>query len=142
MPKEVIHWGKQYILQHYPESENTSEFWSQEPFNGIPQALDSTDPAQTLVEFLGETKRLTREPNLEVVWVRPEDRAPVARGEDAEGHVQIGIDIDMVDMEDRMRYSDGVLAHTFYTDRLTRAQINQLIRVLKRARTAAFGADE
>jgi hypothetical protein len=66
----------------------------------------------------------------------------VALGEDPEGHVQIGIDIDIVDLEDRMRYSDGVTARTFYTDRLTRAQINHLIRTLKRARTAAFGEDE
>lgn len=142
MPKEVIHWGKQYLLVHHPKSETVSEYWDQEPFTGVPGSPDPNTPSPTLEEFLGENRRLTREPNLEVVWVRPEDSAPVPRGEDQEGHVQIGINLEVVDMEDRLRYSDGAVAHTFYTDGLTRGQINNLIRVLKRARNSAFGSDE
>lgn len=142
MPKEVVHWGKQYVLRHHPKTDTIGEYWEQEPFNGVPGSFDPNTPGPSLEEYLGETGRLTREPNLEVVWVRPEDRSPAPRGEDQEGHVQIGIDLDMVDMEDRLRYTDGDSAHTFYTDRLTRGQINNLIRVLKRARNAAFGSDE
>jgi len=192
MPKQVIHWGKQYVLLHHPETKNTSEWWEQAPYTPaslpLTGALEDYKTIQRVLnEYRGETlvvdgligdktreafKRhqaalgvnpdgiwgknteaahaawiaktvqTTRQPNLEVVWSRPEDHGVVAQGEDPEGHVQIGIDLDRVDLEDRIRYSDGVLAHTFYTDRLTRGQINELIRVLKRARTAAFGVDE
>jgi peptidoglycan hydrolase-like protein with peptidoglycan-binding domain len=86
----------------------------------------------------------TRHPNLEVVWTRKEEyNVSVPAGEDPEGWVQIGIDLDKVDLMDYMRYDDdSVTAKTFYTDKLTRHQINELIRVLKRARNAAYGSDE
>jgi len=194
MPKQVIQWGKEYVLLHHEETDKTGEWWEEIPYT--PAALPLTgeledyktlqrvlneyrnenlvvdgkigvktreaiarhqellgvkadgfwgpDTEAAHAEWIGKKIQLTRHPNLEVVWVRPEERPPVARGEDLEGHVQIGIDLDIVDLEDRMRYDklDGVTAKTFYTNRLTRAQINELIRTLKRARTAAFGADE
>lgn len=86
---------------------------------------------------------LTRHPNVEVVWSRMEEYTETRRREeDPQGWVQIGIDIDQVDLKDRMRYDDGVTARTFYTDKLTRHQINEMIRTLKRARNAAYGSDE
>jgi hypothetical protein len=85
----------------------------------------------------------TREPNVEVVWSRQEEHVAIPREEDPQGWVQIGIDLDKVDLLDRMRYDDdSVAARTFYTDKLSRHQINELIRTLKRARNAAYGSDE
>jgi len=101
-----------------------------------------TDTAH--IKYFFSKYQPTREPNLEVIWTRPGDnQGPVQVGEDQEGWVQVGLDLDMVDLKDKMRYDDEtVTAKTFYTDKLTRRQINDLIRTLKRARAAAFGEDE
>ncbi len=193
MPKEVVKWGKQYVLVHHPATENTSEWWDNNTrYDGMPEdgpgvSTDTKnrqlwlnqvfyaglDPDGTFgpktakafadyQEFLGvkadglwgpdtqaaheayyaKHSQPTREPNVEVVWSRMEENVtPV--NEDPQGWVQIGIDLDKVDLSDRMRYDDdSVVAKTFYTDKLTRHQINDLIRTLKRARNAAYGIDE
>lgn len=95
-------------------------------------------------KYFHEKYQATREPNLEVVWTRADEyTAATPADEDPEGWVQIGIDMDVVDLRDRMRYDDeSLVAKTFYTEKLTRHQINELIRTLKRARNAAYGSDE
>lgn len=139
MPKQVVKWGKQYLLVHHPATENTGEWWENGvPFHGIAYDVQTGDPLP-----LPENSQLTREPNVEVVWSRQDDNGPHPASEDPEGWVQLGLDIDKVDLIDRMRYDDdSVTARTFYTDKLSRHQINELIRVLKRARNAAYGSDE
>lgn len=100
------------------------------------------DTQQAHEKYFETFVRLTREPNVEIVWTRPEETVQQT-GVDPAGWVQIGIDLDGVDLEDRMRYSgSNTTAKTFYTESLTRHQINELIRVLKRARNAAYGSDE
>lgn len=111
--------------------------WTEEyPFEGFQE----DDKGNSLP--LPPGTELTRHPNVEVVWSRQEEYANRPAAEDPEGWVQIGIDLDAVALKDQMRYSDDVTAKTFYTDKLSRHQINELIRTLKRARNAAYGSDE
>lgn len=191
MPKQVVKWGKQYLLVHHPATDRVGEWWESTPYSD--RRVGLTDAANTEIrqewlnanrdeqiqvdgkvgpetieaykryqEFLGvkvdgiwgpdteeahgkyyaSTRRVTREPNVEVVWTRQGEN-PRPAYEDPEGWVQIGLDIDKVDLEDRLRYDDdSISARTFYTDKLTRHQINEMIRTLKRARNAAYGSDE
>ena len=141
MPKETVHWGKKYKLVKTEATESTSEWYEKYPWDG---SYQQDDQGNTLP--LPPNTEAARYPSLEVVWTRPEERSPVAYDEDPEGFVQIGMRLDMVDMRHAMRYDNlddpDLTAKTFFTGSLTRHQINQMIRVLKRARDAAFGTDE
>lgn len=146
MPKQVVHWGKHYKLVKQEPTENS---FSKEPWYDEYQWDGSyqTDNEGNILPLPPGTEA-ARYPTVEVVWTRPEDGAHRAYDEDAEGHVQIGMMIDMVDMRHHFRYDkDGIndpdlKAKTFYTRGLTRTQINEFIKTLKRARDAAFGADQ
>lgn len=141
MPKETVHWGKRYKLVKHEKTENTSEWYEEYEWDG---SYQTDNEGNTLP--LPPNTEAARYPSVEVVWTRPEERAPVAYDEDPEGFVQIGMMLDMVDMRNTLRYDDlndpNLKAKTFYTGSLTRGQINQMIRTLKRARDAAFGTDE
>jgi len=129
MPNEVVHWGHQYTVKHHPETENVGGWDEEIPFKGYPEG---TVPPT-----------VHRTPKLSVHWSRPEDFGAVAYDEDPEGHVQIGMDISAREIELAAKsVKDGSSFHGFFTDSLSRYQINHLIKILKRARDSAKGADE
>lgn len=141
MPKETVHWGKRYKLVKHEATETTGEWLEEFPWDG---SYQEDGNGNTLP--LPPDTQAARSPSLEVIWTRPDERAPVAYDEDPEGFVQVGMMIDMVDMKNYFRHDDlndpDLVTKTFYTRGLTRTQINQMIRTLKRARDAAFGSDE
>lgn len=77
---------------------------------------------------------------LDLHWSRPG-----MYGDGTPGHVQVGLTISQPKLR-RLATPDpnepDPTARTLYTDDLTREQINLLIRTLRRARDAAYGADE
>lgn len=145
MPKETAHWGKRYISKHTPETEEHSEWWDELPYHGT-----LTDIKGNVIEELPEDQVVTRSPSLEVYWSRPEDHAVPAFDEIQTGKVQIGLTLDRGEWDMYSRYylngesadRNGVTSTTIFTKALSRAEINNLIKVLRRARDAAEGADQ
>ena len=140
MPKETVHWGKQYRLVRHPETELTGEYYSEEDYDPKHGVLSSD-------EQIGTT------PKLEVHWSRPGEWAPLDPREDQEGFVQISLSVGRVELEQFIRNwerekneesddSYHITSHGFFTRGLSRTQINNMIKVLKKARDQAFGADE
>jgi hypothetical protein len=84
----------------------------------------------------GESKQLApADPALHVVWTR--DHA----------HVQVGFEFDRAVMKEHLGHASGedwigADRAVFYTGNLNREEINNAIRTLRRARNAAYGADE
>lgn len=77
---------------------------------------------------------------LDLYWSRPG-----AYGDGTPGHVQIGLTASQTKITRFATFDPNEptpTTRTFYTDDLTREQINLLIRTLRRARDAAYGADE
>lgn len=145
MPKETAHWGKRYISRHTPETEEHNEWWDELPYDGTP-----TDAKGNVIEELPENQVVTRSPSLEVYWSRPEDYVVPAFDEIQTGKVQIGLTLDRGEWEQYRKYylndenaaRDGVHSTTIFTKALSRAEINNLIKTLRRARDAAEGADQ
>ena len=130
MPSETIHWGKQYTVVTHPETEHTGGWDEEVDYKG---------------SIEGEPLPVVhRTPSIAIHWTRPGDHAPVEYTEDPEGHVQITLDVSareiLLAAESVTKY--GATSHGFFTDSLSRYQINKLIKILKRARDAAKGVDE
>lgn len=73
-------------------------------------------------------------PSLDVTWMR-----------DPTGHVQIAIEMtreQWIANADHLRADDRISARAIYTESLNRREINHMIKTLRRARDAAYGADE
>lgn len=133
MPKETVHWGKQYVARQHKETENTGAWVEDLAYEGHLEG-----------ETWPETDTLVRSPKVEIFWDRP-DKNHLPVDEDDDGFVQIGMVIDEFEFQQRAKETNGddsIRARGFYTKKLTRTQINEMIRVLKRARNAAYGADE
>lgn len=144
MPKETVHWGKHYKLVKKESTLRDGSPWYDEySWDGSYQ----TDEKGNILPLPPGTEA-SRYPSVEVSWSRPRDRATLPYDEDPEGTVQIGMEVNMVDMRQSFRHSEGGLddpdlkAKTFYTRSLTRTQINNMIKTLKRARDAAYGEDQ
>jgi hypothetical protein len=76
-------------------------------------------------------------PQLHVSWTRADPEYA------SESHVQLCLEVDVHEVEQRAASNEGNVSHNwFYTDSLDRQTLNHLIRTLKRARDAAYGADE
>lgn len=141
MPKQVVHYGKQYKLVTHKATNSTSEWREAHDWNG--EYLE--DDKGNLLPLPPDTQA-AQYPSVELVWTRPSERTPLTDSGDPEGFVQLGMIMDMVDLKNTLRHGDlddpNLRSKTFYTRALTRHQINEMIRTLKRARDAAFGADE
>lgn len=140
VPKEIIQHGKPYYLVVHHETEEHGRFTVDHSFNGL-TLDDGTDPNKPE----GDEVHLTREPNLEVHWSRPSDLAPVAMGEDEEGIVQVMLHLHrdaLLEWADRVREDELIHASSAISGKLTRHQLNKLIKVLRKARDQAFGTDE
>lgn len=127
MPKERVHHGKLYV--------------------SIPMELESDDssPTPRMTEYteyrpgekLPEGATLIEEPSLEVTWTRSSDMLG--------GWVQVSIDMPRekwLENAKTLEEDPNVVARAMYTDSLSRQEINNMIKVLRRARDAAYGADE
>lgn len=144
MPKETAHWGKRYISKHIPETEEHGEWWDELPYHGIESDFKGNR------EELPENQVATRSPSVEVHWSRPEEHAAVAYDEIPTGKVQIGLTLDRGEwamyhsyyLNEEKAERNGVSSTTIFTKALSRAEINNLIKVLRRARDAAEGADQ
>lgn len=119
MPRERVHHGKQWAHKEVPETENHSAYTK------VVQFEPAMDPA--------DYDKITEDPSLEVNWSREY------------GHVQVSIDFSREqwlacakDLED----NPDIIRKAIYTDALSRKDINDMIRTLRRARDAAYGRDE
>jgi len=141
MPKERVHWGTQYIQNAVPETDKHGGYYEELPFQGL-----SIDPNTGETEKLPTGNRLSRSPSVDIYWSKPGEYAPAAYDEEQLGSVQIGFDVNAAEldlfMEEWKQDRDLVSSRSFFTRGLTRKQINDMIKTLKRARDAAFGVDE
>jgi hypothetical protein len=77
---------------------------------------------------------------LDISWSRPDEN-----GDTTPGNVQIGMSFSPEELRRLSQpYSDGSFpfVRATYTEPLSRDQLNLMIRTLRRARDAAYGADE
>lgn len=140
MPRETIKWGRDFAIHKVPASKDTPSY----EYEVTAEAAHAhrQDGTWTADELVFDTK-----PHLDLVWSRPIDNLSLPLGEEAHGAVQVEIILSPADMQRRI---DHISAHPedleafsqFFTEPLTRGEINQFIRHLKRARDAAYGADE
>lgn len=134
MPRETISHGKPiYYVLHKSDLPGGAEWEEEYDATSFPEGKD--------VE--GHTP--SRYPDLEVLWSRAGDSEHLPVGEEAQGWVQIGLDMPRAEWERSFKEferSPDLLARAVFSQSLTRGQINHMIRTLKRARDAAFGADE
>ncbi len=135
MPRETIKHPKPFLRVQHKETEDTSSWWEALPFEGY----QVDDKGRTLP--LPPNTALAFHDSVEIGWSRPApDNLPV--GEEASGSVNVSISYDVFDVQEMLRVSDSDVTQVTLSSGLTRSQINAMIRTLKRARDAAFGADE
>jgi len=118
MPKERIKHATQYATW---EAEGNDEY----PGAQLSKALEPGEKAP-----VGST--ITEDVSLDVSWNR-----------DAEW-VQVAIEMTPEKWKELsdIAQGDGIDHYSIYTDVLSRTEINKMIRTLRRARDAAYGADE
>ena len=122
--------------------------------HGYPAVVNGISPAMEWpVAEEPEHGRVTYdyvEPRLHVNWQKSSDFG--------EGHVQLSVEVHPQDIVSRAAEAESIIDQTaepiagvqtlldtsifHYTPVLTREEINGLIRVLRRARDAAYGSDE
>lgn len=140
MPKETIQYGRDYARVTVPAGEHQS---------GYEYELDATQAAKLRADGTrpGYEYVFSTKPHLDLLWQRPTDPNLLPVGEESNGSVQVSIGLAPQDMQWRIDHlknhpEDLEDFSRVYTERLTRQQINHFIRTLKRARDAAYGADE
>ncbi|HRN29775.1 MAG TPA: hypothetical protein PK890_08760 [Terrimesophilobacter sp.] len=140
MPKETVHYGRDFAFITVPATKEHSAYEYE---------LDANEARLGLAEdgLNAEHVRFDTKPRLDVLWSRPIDMQSLPIGEDAVGAVQVQIVASANEMRRRIdhvteRPEDLEHSGIVFTEPLTRGQLNHLIRTLKRARDAAFGADE
>jgi len=126
VPKERVHHGKLYN-----ESKDVVVEAGQ-PTSKVRIPFDM-DSSGTPEGYITRT-----EPSLDITWNRS-------------GWVQVSIDFERAQwkriVEEQDRYEaelgeNAPMSQAIYTDVLTRAEINNMIKVLRKARDQAYGADE
>jgi hypothetical protein len=135
MPKETVQWGSPFIAK--PGEDGTWFSFDTTPYSEV------TDLGTGQTESLPEGVIVSRENHLDLVWSRAGEYGARPRGEDPEGSVQLVLDVDSAEFKNlylRQETSDASVR--VYSKKLTRHQINTLIKLLKRSRDAAYGADE
>lgn len=139
MPKETVHYGWHYVEYTHPGSSDHGP-WR--------EAIDRDQWTELVNSGRLDEKRgeHAHSPMLQVFWSRPAPAEVTPFDEDPVGAVQVGLQVSEVEMR---RYSEMFAAapqdegnRLVLTRGLSRGQVNNLIRVLMRARNAAFGADE
>lgn len=132
MPRETVHYGRDYARVKYPATDDHSAFEVE---------YDAHDRRLASGEVDGEITYSTK-PQVDIMWSRSAGSAI-----EMNGSVQVSIGIAPKDMQRTIDHikdqpEDLEAFSTFYTEPLTRAEINHFIRTLRRARDAAYGSDE
>lgn len=139
MPKETVHWGWAYAKVTVPPTKDQGGYFYPLDRDLAVQAVQRGEIDATNVEH-------THSPQLELHWSRAADTPPTPLGEDRVGSVQLAIQVSETEFRDYIRMFEEAPKddpnRLFLTRRMSRSEINHLIRHLKRARDAAYGADE
>jgi hypothetical protein len=137
MPKETVHYGMPYVEVVVPATKEMGEYrYTLDPDEATKAiAAGTVDESQVLHGYT---------PAVQVYWSKPSDA--VRFDEDPEGFVQLGVEISELEFSHYVQMfleaPQDAANRTFYTRKMTRIQLNSMIRVLKRARDAAYGSDE
>lgn len=124
MPKEQINHGQPFLYREVGETDGSPSGYVTDVYPGGPPP---------------EGWSVLTEPSLQVHWTRQHDEV---RGT---GHVQVSLDVDRLDLLRSAREvesDEAITKRGIFTGSLNRAELNHLIRTLKRARDAAYGKDE
>lgn len=140
MPRETIQYGRDFAKVTVPPSETHSGYEYELDARTAKAKLESGELHKSNVRF-------DAKPHLDILWSRPISHMSLPAGEEPNGSVQVQITMSPATMQDRINH---IAAHpedlehfaNVFTEPLTRSQINQMIRHLKRARDAAYGTDE
>jgi len=122
MPNEQINHGQPYLYRETTASDGVPSGYVTDTYTG------GEPPAGWTV---------VHEPSLHVHWDRQEARRA--------GHVQVSLDLDRFDVlrtAAEVEQDGAITKRGIFTGALDRAELNHLIRTLKRARDAAYGKDE
>lgn len=112
MPRETIIRGATVLGTEIPGG------YTFEPFTG---------------QSVGENQKLFTDPTVDAAWDRDNE------------YVQLGFELTAdkwIAIADMLREHPEIAKHAEYTAIVTRKELNATIRILKRARDAAYGADE
>lgn len=124
MPRERIHHGTLYAYtKEYNEGLPPSDV--------IGRPYRPGDP-------IPEGATVTEEPSLDVTWQRDSANEGI-------GWVQVSIDMPRDKWFSNIKELEAdasIIGRAIYTETLSRDELNKMIRVLRRARDQAFGADE
>jgi hypothetical protein len=141
MPRETIHHGREFAIVTVPAAKDREEYWYEDDAARARLAIDEGKLDAANVVF-------DNKPQLDVLWSRPIDLLSLPIGEEPRGSVQIQVSLTDAEAQRRL---DHVMKHpedlgemlaVTFTESLTRYELNQMIKVLKRARDAAYGSDE
>ena len=140
MPKETVKWGRDFATVTVRPSDKQSGYTYELSAEEAQSRIAGDELRKADVEF-------SNKPRLDVLWQRPIDKLSLPIGEDPQGSVQILLGLNPTDMKNRIRHleehpEDLESFSLIFTEPLTRYEINNLIRTLKRARDAAHGSDE
>ncbi len=126
MPRERVHHGKLYVDEPNVEPGLVTD--SGRPAGVAAHAMRVYQPG----EILAEGEKIREKPSLDDNWRRDP------------GWVQLSIEApaDWWDQFAEGRDNVEQSHYAVFTDILTREELNNLIRTLRRARNAAFGEDE
>lgn len=128
MPRERIQHGKMYVDEPDIEPTEAIDGNSGQPAGVFAHVVREFIPGETL-----PPGTIVREhPSLDVTWNREV------------GYVQVSIEapVDWWDRFHESRTRDEQSHYAAYTEVMDRREINHMIRTLRRARDAAYGADE
>lgn len=140
MPRETVHYGRDYaIITVRPTKDQSGWMYD--------MSAEEAKKSIATGELDKADVRFSNKPHLDVLWSRPIDQLSLPVGEEPRGAVQVQIGLNPTEMQSRI---DHIAEHpedleafsVFFTESLSRHQINHLIRTLKRARDAAYGSDE
>lgn len=142
MPRETIHYGRRFAIVTVPPSKDHGGYQYEISDRDAIQQIEDQNHPLNADDVVFDSK-----PDLEVVWSRPIDKQSLPAGEEGTGSVQVQIRLTPEDMQSRINHisehpEDLADFAQVFTESLTRRQINDMIRTLKRARDAAYGADE
>lgn len=137
MPRETVFRGKKVVWVEHPETENVGA-WTEH----LEYKWPVMNPGDT--DFKDQNPEdgiIIQGSELEVSWSKPGEWTP----EDEDGFVQVAINVDrheILRISKELEENPTITMSAFYTPGIPRSKLNELVRVIKRARNAAFGTDE
>lgn len=137
MPRETVFRGKKSVWVEHPQ-DGTTHAWTEH----LEYKYPVLNPGDTdFKDQNPEGSIIVNGPELEVSWSKPGEWTP----EDEDGFVQVSINVDrneILRIAKELEENPTITMSAFYTSGIPRTKLNELVRVVKRARNAAFGTDE